>query len=55
MANATLEMAPMQWADMKDIDDVEPINEGDYDCLAELRECSGDTLVVVSAMGSWTG
>jgi hypothetical protein len=34
----TLQMAPMQWAGLKDIDDVEPLNSGDYDCLAEVRE-----------------
>ena len=38
MSNATLEMAPMQWADLKDIDEVEPIGVRDYECLAEIRE-----------------
>lgn len=37
MANATLELAPMQWAKLKDIHEVEPINDGDLDCLAEVR------------------
>jgi hypothetical protein len=38
MSTATLEMAPMQWANLKDIDEVEPISEQDYGCLAEVRE-----------------
>src|SRR4051812_15073087 len=38
MSNATFEMAPMQWADLKDIDEVEPIGESDSECLAEVRE-----------------
>jgi hypothetical protein len=37
MASATLEVAPTQWANLKDIHEVEPINEGDLDCLAEVR------------------
>ena len=35
---ATLEVAPTQWGRMKDIHDVDPLNERDYDCLAEVRE-----------------
>jgi hypothetical protein len=31
-------MAPMQWAALKDIDDINPLNESDYECLAEIRE-----------------
>lgn len=38
MANATLEVAPTQWANLKDIHEVEPINDGDLDCLAEIRK-----------------
>lgn len=33
---ATLTMAPTQWGRYKDIHDVEPINDGDLDCLAEV-------------------
>src|SRR5579884_990287 len=36
--SVTLVMAPMQWAKMKDMDEVEPINGSDYACLAEIRE-----------------
>jgi hypothetical protein len=32
----TLEMAPTQWGRYKDIEDVEPINDNDLDCLAEV-------------------
>jgi hypothetical protein len=38
MNTMTLEVAPTQWADLKDIDDIEPINNGDLECLAEVRE-----------------
>jgi len=34
----TVSVSPMQWATLKDIDDVEPLGEGDYACLAEIRE-----------------
>jgi len=27
----------MQWAGLKDIEDVEPVNEADYECLEEVR------------------
>ena len=37
-AAVTLQMAPMQWAALRDIDDVAPIHEGDYACLAEVRD-----------------
>ena len=33
---ATMTMAPTQWGRYKDIADVEPINDGDLDCLAEV-------------------
>ncbi len=38
MSTMILEMAPTQWADLKDIDDVEPINDSDLECMAEVRE-----------------
>ena len=31
-------VAPLQWSNVEDIDDVEPLNERDADCLAEIRE-----------------
>ena len=31
-------VSPMQWSRLKDIDDVEPINDSDSDCLADVRE-----------------
>jgi hypothetical protein len=34
----TLMIAPTQWSRYKDIEDVEPINDGDLDCLAEVSE-----------------
>ena len=33
----TLTIAPLEWSNLKDIDDVEPINDRDTDCLAEIR------------------
>jgi len=36
MAPVTMTMAPTQWARYKDIEDVEPINDGDMDCLVEI-------------------
>ena len=30
-------LAPMQWADLEDIDDVEPLNDADAECLADIR------------------
>jgi hypothetical protein len=36
--STSLTVAPMQWARLKDIADVEPLNEGDADCLAEIRD-----------------
>ena len=29
---------PVQWAEFNDIDDVEPLNEEDADCLKEIRD-----------------
>lgn len=31
----------MQWAGLKDIDDVEPVNESDFECLEEVRAVLG--------------
>ena len=36
MSTATLTMAPTQWGRYRDIEDVEPINDSDLDCLAEV-------------------
>jgi hypothetical protein len=36
--SVTLQIAPAQWGRLKDIDDVEPINDGDLECLADLRD-----------------
>ncbi len=38
MSKTALMIAPMQWAEVKDIDEVEPLNESDSDCLVEIRE-----------------
>ena len=38
MSSATLAMAPTQWGRYEDINDVEPLNEGDQACLTEIRE-----------------
>jgi len=38
MSSATIEMAPTQWANLKDIHEVDPINDGDLDCLAEILD-----------------
>ena len=31
-------IAPVEWANLKDIDDVEPLNESDAACFAEVRD-----------------
>jgi|CXWL01.1.fsa_nt_gi hypothetical protein len=33
-----LTVAPVQWSTLKNIDDVKPLNDGDTDCLVEIRE-----------------
>ncbi len=38
MSTATLERAASTLPDLKDIDEVEPVNPNDYECLAEIRE-----------------
>lgn len=35
---STLAIAPLEWSNVKDIDDVEPINNCDTDCLIEIRD-----------------
>ncbi len=34
----TVTVSPVQWAELKDIDDVEPLNDSDSECLADVRE-----------------
>jgi hypothetical protein len=36
--NATIEMTPVQWSKLLPFDEVEPVNEGDLECLSEVRE-----------------
>lgn len=38
MSATELIVAPIQWAELSDIDEIEPLNENDADCLAEIRE-----------------
>ncbi len=38
MSATVLEVAPTQWGSLKDIEDVEPINDSDLECLAEVRD-----------------
>src|SRR5437868_4631260 len=38
MSATTLELSPTQWADLKELHDVEPINAGDLQCMAEIRD-----------------
>src|SRR4029077_2102417 len=38
MVHATLTVAPTQWGRYKDIEDVEPLNDSDLECLAEVRD-----------------
>lgn len=33
-----LQVAPIQWSSLKNIDAVEPINDGDMPCLIEVRD-----------------
>ncbi|MGQ8365472.1 hypothetical protein [Glaciecola sp. 1036] len=35
---STIKLEAVQWSSLKDIDDVEPLNEKDYSVLTELRE-----------------
>lgn len=37
MSAPTLQVAPTQWADFKDLEDVAPIDDSDLACLAEVR------------------
>jgi hypothetical protein len=34
----TMTVAPLQWGSLPNIDDVAPMNEGDSECLIEIRE-----------------
>jgi hypothetical protein len=34
----TLSVAPVQWSQLRNMDDIKPLNDEDVDCLAELRE-----------------
>ncbi len=38
MNASKLAVAPMQWANLKKLKDVEPINDSDLECMAEVRE-----------------
>lgn len=35
---ASVVVQPVQWSRFHDIDDVEPLNASDYECLAEVRD-----------------
>lgn len=35
---STLTIAALEWSKLKDIDDVEPVNNSDTDCLVEIRD-----------------
>ena len=36
--SATLTVAPTQWANLRDIHDVRPLNDDDFDCLTAVRD-----------------
>jgi hypothetical protein len=36
--NQRLIVSPLQWSALSDIDDVEPLGNGDFECLADIRE-----------------
>jgi hypothetical protein len=38
MSKPVNEMATLQWAGLKDINDIEPLNDSDKACLAEVRD-----------------
>jgi hypothetical protein len=38
MNTTILEVAPMQWADLKKLRGVEPISDGDLQCMSDVRE-----------------
>lgn len=38
MGTVNLSISPTQWARYEDIEDVEPLNEGDNECLAEISK-----------------
>lgn len=37
-AASTINVSPMQWGTLNDIDEVEPLNETDYECLRAIRQ-----------------
>lgn len=38
MMMETLQVAPLEWSMLRDIDDTEPLGEHDYACIKEVRE-----------------
>lgn len=38
MTTATLDARNAQWNDLKDIDDIAPVNDSDFGCLSEVRD-----------------
>ena len=38
MSQGILAVAPTQWGNLSDIDDIQPINSDDFACLSEIRE-----------------
>ena len=38
MTRTNVAVLPTQWGRYKDIEDVQPINDGDLDCLTEIRD-----------------
>ncbi len=38
MSDTILEVAPMQWAALKKLREVEPIAESDLECMADIRD-----------------
>jgi hypothetical protein len=36
--HSSIVVAPLQWSHLQDIDDIRPLNDGDSDCLVEIRE-----------------
>ncbi len=38
MSRTGLQVSPMQWVDLDKLTDVEPLNDADLQCMAEVRE-----------------
>ena len=38
MATAQLEISPLQWAHLKKLGEIEPLNDSDLQCMAEVRK-----------------